>query len=155
MIMAGILGRWVCFRIRRDASIPSMPGIFQSITTRSNGCSAGAASSSASPSFPDAASVTLKEKDSKISCRISRDVALSSTTSTFILRSSGVGENRFAAVPLPILKEAVKEKVVPCPGSLSTRISPPIISTRRLLMDSPRPVPPYFRVVEVSAWEKA
>src|SRR6516162_6231987 len=32
---------------------------------------------------------------------------------------------------------------------------PFIISTRRFEMESPRPVPPYLRVVEVSAWENA
>ena len=35
---------------------------------------------------------------------------------------------------------------------LSTQILPSIISTSRLEIESPSPVPPYFRVVELSAW---
>ena len=50
---------------------------------------------------------------------------------------------------------AVKWKVLPLPGSLSTPIWPSIISTSRLLIVGPRPVPPYLRVVEASACEKA
>jgi hypothetical protein len=49
----------------------------------------------------------------------------------------------------------VKKNSLPLPGSLSTQISPPIISTRRLDMVNPSPVPPYFLVVELSAWLKA
>ena len=40
----------------------------------------------------------------------------------------------------------------PLPDSLSTQIWPPIISTKRIEMESPSPVPPYRRVVDVSAW---
>jgi hypothetical protein len=46
-------------------------------------------------------------------------------------------------------------KVDPWPGSLSTVMSPPIIRQNRLLIARPRPVPPYLRVVEVSAWENS
>ena len=42
-------------------------------------------------------------------------------------------------------------KVDPRPGSLSTVMSPPIIWQKRLMIASPRPVPPYLRVVEASA----
>ncbi len=49
----------------------------------------------------------------------------------------------------------VKRKVLPCPGpALSTHIVPPISSARRLLIARPRPVPPYLRVVLLSAWLK-
>jgi len=34
-------------------------------------------------------------------------------------------------------------------------MSPPIIWQKRLLIASPRPVPPYLRVVEASAWENS
>ena len=37
-------------------------------------------------------------------------------------------------------------------GVLSTPISPPMSSTSRFEIARPRPVPPYFRVVEASAW---
>ena len=38
----------------------------------------------------------------------------------------------------------VKRKMLPLPGSLSTQIRPPMRSTRRRLMVSPKPVPPYW-----------
>src|SRR6202048_1050246 len=46
-------------------------------------------------------------------------------------------------------------KVEPRPGSLATVMSPPIIWQKRLLIASPRPVPPYLRVVDASAWENS
>ena len=46
-------------------------------------------------------------------------------------------------------------KVVPWPGSLSTVTSPPIIRQKRRLIARPRPVPPYLRVVDASAWVNA
>ena len=49
----------------------------------------------------------------------------------------------------------VKWKVEPLPiPSLEAHIVPPINSANRLLMASPRPVPPYLRVVDESACEK-
>ena len=69
-------------------------------------------------------------------------------------RISGEVANRLLAFSFPRANVAVKLKVLPSPDLLSTQISPPIISTRRLLMARPRPVPPYLRVVEVSAWLK-
>ncbi len=41
--------------------------------------------------------------------------------------------------------------VEPSPGLLRTWMPPPIISTKRFEIASPRPVPPYFRVVDASA----
>ena len=49
----------------------------------------------------------------------------------------------------------MNQNVLPLPGSLSTPISPPISSTSRLQIASPRPVPPKRRLVEASAWENA
>src|SRR5581483_10482159 len=51
------------------------------------------------------------------------------------------------------VKRTVNQKVLPCPGALSTPIAPPISSTSCLLITSPKPVPPYFRVVEASICE--
>jgi hypothetical protein len=42
-------------------------------------------------------------------------------------------------------------KVEPRPAALSTVIVPSIISTKRLVITRPSPVPPYLRVVEASA----
>lgn len=49
----------------------------------------------------------------------------------------------------------VKMNVLPLPGSLCTLIEPPISITSCWTMESPRPVPPYLRVVELSACSKA
>ena len=49
----------------------------------------------------------------------------------------------------------MNQKVLPLPGSLSTPTSPPISCASRRVMASPRPVPPYLRVVEASACSKA
>ena len=43
----------------------------------------------------------------------------------------------------------------PLPSSVSTETSPPIIWQKRRLITRPRPVPPYLREVEASAWVKA
>ena len=42
--------------------------------------------------------------------------------------------------------------MLPWPSSLSTQIRPAIIPTNRAEMLKPSPVPPYFRVVDPSAW---
>ena len=57
----------------------------------------------------------------------------------------------WAATP----KERVKLKQEPSPASLTTSIWPPMRPTSCWLIASPRPVPPYWRVVELSAWQKA
>src|SRR3712207_6195032 len=49
----------------------------------------------------------------------------------------------------------VKGKVLPLPASLSPKIRPPIGGASGEEMVSPSPSPPYLRVVEPSAWEKA
>ncbi len=53
------------------------------------------------------------------------------------------------------VRRAVKVKALPAPGRLATRIRPPMSPTIRLQMASPRPVPPYWRVIPPSAWVKA
>jgi len=60
------------------------------------------------------------------------------------LANFGILFSRDAALEIP-----------PRLGSLSTVMSPPIIWQKRLLIASPRPVPPYLRVVEASAWENS
>ena len=42
--------------------------------------------------------------------------------------------------------QAVKAKVLPRPGALSTLICPPMRATSRAAIVRPRPVPPYFRL---------
>ena len=53
--------------------------------------------------------------------------------------------------PVGLASGTVNQNVLPSPGLLSTPISPPISSTSRCEIASPRPVPPYRRVVEPSA----
>src|ERR1700730_4165989 len=55
-----------------------------------------------------------------------------------------------AAMP----RRAVKWNELPFPSSLSTQIRPPSISVNRCEIVRPSPVPPYLRVVELSAWVK-
>ena len=49
----------------------------------------------------------------------------------------------------------LNQNVAPRPGSLTMPISPPICSTSPLTITRPRPVPPYWRVIEASAWLKS
>ncbi|MBV6475800.1 MAG: hypothetical protein MOGDAGHF_01366 [Rhodocyclaceae bacterium] len=83
---------------------------------------------------------------------ISRADSLSSTTST--RAAAGTPEVAPAAASGCTPKRAVKWNTDPRPGSLSTQMRPPISSTSALEIARPRPVPPYLRVVELSAWLK-
>jgi len=51
----------------------------------------------------------------------------------------------------PTTTGSVKANVEPCPGCDSTQILPPCISMIRLEMASPKPVPPFLRVMALSA----
>ena len=57
--------------------------------------------------------------------------------------------------PAALSSGTSNQKVAPRPGSESTPMLPPIRSTMRLQITSPRPVPPYRRVVEASACANA
>ena len=89
-----------------------------------------------------------------VSSRMRRLVALSSTTSTRTPRTRAPGDGR-AGDAGPCAKRASKWKRLPRPGSLSTSSRPPIAPTIRDAIASPRPVPPYSRVVEPSACANA
>ena len=78
-----------------------------------------------------------------------RAFSLSSTTRRRLPRRSGLGTSARRALPRPM--RAVNQKVEPWPGTLSTPTSPPMSSASLREMASPSPVPPYLRVVEVSA----
>ncbi len=66
----------------------------------------------------------------------------------------GAGSASGISSSLRISNGAVRKNVLPLPNSLVQPIRPPINSTNPLLMANPRPVPPYLRVVEESAWVK-
>ncbi len=73
--------------MRLEASMPSMPGIFQSITTNSKGLSSSAPSSSVIPSASGGGHETSKKRFQHLLYML-LEVALSSTTKTFMPRSS-------------------------------------------------------------------
>ena len=76
-------------------------------------------------------------------CRLGRRLAALSFCTGCAIRSRR---------PAPARTGSVTQNVLPLPNWLSTRMSPPCISTRRRVMASPSPVPPYFRVMLPSAW---
>ena len=85
-----------------------------------------------------------------------RFTGLSSTTST--RRPGGIATSAsstgVATAPAGIAATtngSVNPKVAPRPGSLSTASVPPMRWTSSRAMASPRPVPPWTRVVDVSA----
>ena len=124
------------------ASRYSVPAEFASFSI----CSADSAEPVVSQNIPH---------EVHVACMMRRLVALSSTTRT---RSPGngpavtgerLGWSSFAAPTC-----TVNKNVLPLPISLSSQMRPPIIVTRRDTMVSPSPVPPYLRVVLLSACEK-
>ena len=80
---------------------------------------------------------------------MARDSGLSSTTRTRDIAARGA-----TGLSLPSPSLTVNVKMLPTPGWLVTQMSPPISCASRLQMVRPRPVPPYFRVIEVSAWRR-
>ena len=138
----------------RSATVnPSMSGIMPSSSTSGNGVPLAAAQrSSASPSGPLAAHVGRAPQCRSVSARIRRLVALSSTTST----GTPVRSDRRLDRPLdrtrgPAPAAPRSGTCSPCPARSRPRSARP--SARPAgQMASPSPVPPYFRVVEPSAW---
>ena len=86
--------------------------------------------------------------------KMRRFVALSSTTRTRRPRTFFLASLDDTAV-FEMGKSAVKWNTLPSPGVLSTQIFPCICSTSFMQIPKPRPVPPYCRVVEPSAWTNA
>ena len=152
MMMAGCLRTVGSFLMSRAASSPSMPGIRQSMNTTSYGASPLRSLIAAMASAPELTASTRSVRLLRDSTRISRAAALSSTTSP---RNAWnlAGTTRRPATASPTSSQTVNAKVLPTPGSLSSQICPPINSTRRRLIVRPRPVPPCFRVVDMSACE--
>ena len=89
-------------RIRRPASMPSMPGICQSTNTASYGSPRSAACRTSSiPSCPEGASSTLKLILSNMLDSTSRACGLSSITNSRLPRRSGVTTRFALPSPLP------------------------------------------------------
>ena len=79
-----------------------------------------------------------------------RGSLLSSSTRMPLCEESCAGMS-----PCTLSSGISNQKSVPRPVSEDTPMRPPINSTMRLQIARPRPVPPYRRVVEASAWLKA
>ena len=136
---------------------PSVSGMRASSKTSAYGRPLAArcqrAFTAAMPSPTAAGSICQPRSHSAKMCRL---VALSSTTSTgrsWSETGGGAGPGSGGCGCRP--KRAVKAKVLPRPGALSTVMVPPMRATSRAAMVRPRPVPPYLRVVEVSSCSNA
>ena len=104
-----------------------MPGIFQS--NKMTRKSFSAVSSKRRASSPERAICTTKRREVRISCRICREVALSSTTSTEV-PARAVGCSKHNACPVcPRGNSTVKWNRAPCSGWLSTSSTPPMLTT--------------------------
>ena len=151
-----VWSRWLKrFLISSIASKPSMTGILPSSRISLNVsplCSPFSIVSRATAPFSD--SLTCAPQPDNVSLNMRRLVTLSSTTRIRIPLISTASGLSVGCGCLSMQNSAVNEKVLPWPGSLSTQIFPPIISTNRLQMVNPSPVPPYSRVVDESAWVK-
>ena len=134
-----------CARVCR----PLWPGMRQS-TSSTLQCGQGPARSRASASSPLLNVSTPQPRERAACCSARRAASLSSTTSTRCAAKAGGAAPADASRP----NSRVNEKLLPTPGTLCTCIVPPMSCTSLLLMVRPRPVPPKFRVVELSAWEK-
>ena len=78
-----------------------------------------------------------------------RLVALSSTIST---RRPSSGEGFIAAATNSDVAgrtRLVTKNVLPCPGSLFSHTRPPMSCASFDVIDSPKPVPPYLRLIDV------
>ena len=137
--------------ICRAAGRPSMPGIRQSMNTTSYGVVASCCSHGGDGLRPELDRVHLRLEAVERLARISRAAALSSTTSARNVWQAP-GYDPAATARCADAEPDGERNVLPTPASLSSQIWPPISSTSRRQIVSPRPVPPCLRVVDMSAW---
>ena len=142
-------------RMARAASIPSITGIWMSISTTSQRPVRKASSAWA----PSPVIVTSQPSwDSKVrstswftgwssAARMRRPSPASSRPAT----SAGTSAPPTSGLSPIRGRGRSAMNTVPSPGALETVISPPKAWTSSRQMDRPRPVPPYLRVVEASA----
>ena len=146
------LGHLRAARVAFDSFVPESPA--------SRTSSAGGTGSEADTWAAESVSGAITQvapQDSTRTFRRDWTTVLSSTQRTSWPRSGAGGAGGGVASEGIDVGSAriVKRKVEPEPNSLSTRMSPPISWDRRWQMASPRPVPPYLRVVDESTWLKA
>ncbi len=131
------------------ASYPSMTGILMSIRIISGSASCAAVTAC----NPSSASMIRIFVSLKNAFRSIRFMLISSAIRMVLFSAIIVSPNNIASsavrgnVPDTATSRSFTVKVLPCPGLLLSEISPFIISVRRLLIASPSPVPPYFRVL--------
>ncbi len=126
-----------------------------STSSRSKGSpTAAAAAARRSASAPSSATASRNPSACSIRPRARRASSRSSTSSACQPAAAQTPGNAVVTVR-PIASRAVNQKLLPCPGSLVTPISPSIISASRRVIASPRPLPPKRLVVDASACEKA
>ena len=128
-----------CARIRRAASIPSITGIRTSISTASNRCSAAAATAR----LPSSTAITRCPAFTIIRSSSVRLTTSSSATNSVSGRP-GASSNpvAFAAGAATAASGMANRNVLPTPGWLCTRSSPPISRTSSAAIANPSPVPP-------------
>ena len=136
-----------------------MPGIIMSSTRQLVGRARARRhrAPAAAPMAPSAEQVTAMPQAWSERASTSRLVALSSTTSDAPAEQLGAAGARAApATPIAAGEAGGEpERASPTPAVLSALISPPMSPTIWREIARPRPVPPYLRVVEPSAWTKA
>src|SRR6266852_4884123 len=148
---------WGFSRILATKEKPSISGICMSLSTNWKGnpwlCASCSARKPASALISNWCFIPHRLS---VSPRMRRLVELSSTTSTRTSPSCSGWTLLLSAGRLFDTRAwAVKWKVLPLPGWLSTHIFPPMSPTKREEIVRPSPVPPNFRVVELSTWENA
>lgn len=133
---------WVSTWMILPGVSPSMSGICMSIATMANGSSSSTACRSAARATRQlGASVGRIPHEPRRVRRISRLVALSSTTRTRTPRSS-VRSSALVRASIYLSSLTVKRNTELFPGSLTKSMPPSISLTSCLEMASPQPVPP-------------
>ena len=146
----------LAFRSTRSISEkPSILGICISARMSWNGCPLSrAACKAANADSPSDASAGCMPQFVSRPSRMRRLVRLSSTTSTLVPCNTPCSAGTLdpvLATSAPRSRSTVRWNAEPLPTSLSTQMRPHINPTKRRQMVRPRPVPPYSRVVDVSA----
>jgi len=138
--------------MRRVASMPSITGICMSIRMVSKGCSLAIETASA----PSLATTTSWPRRARKRVATSWFTRLSST-SRILRRGKGAlscppAWRRTSSLPTATTASS-NQKMLPTPTVLLMPSSPPSFSTICLQIVSPRPVPPYLRLIEASTCE--
>ena len=140
-------------RMAAATAAPSISGIIRSTIATSNGSSLPAARRiSRRASWPLSKLRPRMPHEATYRSRIVRLVRLSSMIATVVPPRGALDFGRCELAGAS-RNRAVNQNRLPFPLALSTPISPPISSASIRAIASPRPVPPWRRVVELSSCE--